>query len=1700
MRVARKVLPILMSAILVVSLCPGLAFANPEGETGQEDSQPISEVFDAANEESAEDALSVDEAVDDADSPLVAQSYSAPSRSNKFFYSKTYNPYYSANLVGQCTWYAQGRASEILGKQYVQTTYRGNAKTWWDHVKGYDRGQIPRANSIACSTGQYGHVAIVEAVGANGSITVSEYYGGSGTFHTGTYANGAAWARVSKCTFQGYIYLTGAPTPTAKAPTIRPYDVLGGEKIQIINNQSGATVRYTIDGKTNPTASVGNIYNGSWLNNAWPVMGVRAAASKSGMNTSGIAYYTSNTGLTSAPRVEQTNTPTGATIELKSDTKNATIFYTTNGTNPTFDILSGTSNAKKYTGAIALSQNCNIRAIAVASGMRVSSVTSQNITCVAPNTPEPTVSADKIAQGDAVTVSWNRDASAASYTATLYKGGTAVDTQTTITPQATFVLSDAAEYSISVKAANSIGESAESTKVRVQAIAPLTVRFMSNYTDENGTAVSRVDNEQKVKYGSDANIPQPPKRRGYDFAGWEGATKQIKEDVDIVAKWNIKEYTIQFYAADGQTSLSRQTVEFGKAAEAPNPGNAPTGKVFSGWAVTDADNDSNRDFAKVDSDMKLRAVFSWADEELPVVAEITNAERTASGNYTVDVKLTNHPTDITTALLRVALKTTDGKLVQTSRETVEIGTDSEIEKSVTLKYNGNYVASIAEAEVVGLDGNYRTGGAYSAAVQKEIVTMDNFYFTDWSEWSTEKPTASDTVEVEEAVQYRYRDRQFTTSTASSLAGWDRNNKDTTTYGAWSGYKYTTSKPGTNDTLQIVGQSTKYTYYRWCNWYDGCQNQDSKAYGSGCTYHEVTLSSPMAACPNKFADKGGKAWDLHGPYGSCAHRRAGQSYWWTKSIVTTYTYQTRDKTITYGYQKWGDWTDWTFDEAAATSDREVENRTVYRYRTKQAGQIQGEEDKSGTKQSISGKLAVGADLSGKEATIMVYNVTNSDPNEDQIQFIGQTKIGADNTYSFDFIPRQDPSVESGDFVVALGVKGSTGLVNVATIKAPTPQYKVIYQYEDSDGSTVTINEQLVNEGEDAIVPAAPQREGCTFLGWSRTSSGVNNNLVINALFSQRTCTVAWVDHEGEEVFLQTCSYGQELKSPMEQPDRGDEFGYIFKGWDAIIDGATTVTGDMVVTAVYEPKVHTVMFVDAKGAAFKTVQVEHGKAAQLPDTNPTMSGMEFVSWGTTSETPWWSVTRDLVVKPLFAYEGTVTSPYASVEVAEGYVARGGTKVFLETPTDGAKIYYTTDGTDPVAPAAAPVSLLAPLEAFASFLMPQADDDDEEIIEDTTAEYDPNAGITITQPTKIRAIACASDMNDSSISEIEVNATATNNIANAEAGISEAPFYYGKPVEPGIMVWLGDDLLVYGDDYTIEYSNNNAIGKAKALVKGKGAYTGQKEVEFDIVAPPAEEGEPIDIANTTIDAIAQQTYTGSAITPEPVVKYGSQTLTKGTDYAVSYENNVNEGTATCWVEGKGKYAGKKSVMFQIKKAATSDPGTTDPKPVDPAPSDPGTQPSNPDTPTDPAPKPDDPGATEPKPVATETMYRLYNPNSGEHFYTSSPVERQAVIDAGWNDEGVGWTAPTEGIKVYRLYNSYAGEHHYTTSEAERDMLVGVGWTWEEGGWYSDPDEAVPLYRAYNPNAYANNHHYTLDWGEFQTLLGLGWQDEGVGWHGVN
>ncbi len=70
----------------------------------------------------------------------------------------------------------------------------------------------------------------------------------------------------------------------------------------------------------------------------------------------------------------------------------------------------------------------------------------------------------------------------------------------------------------------------------------------------------------------------------------------------------------------------------------------------------------------------------------------------------------------------------------------------------------------------------------------------------------------------------------------------------------------------------------------------------------------------------------------------------------------------------------------------------------------------------------------------------------------------------------------------------------------------------------------------------------------------------------------------------------------------------------------------------------------------------------------------------------------------------------------------------------------------------------------------------------------------------------------------------------------------------------------------------------------------------------------------SDITISSIAAVTYNGLAQTPTVTVMDGSTTLTNGTDYTVSYSNNINAGTATVTITGKGNYTGTKNANFTI------------------------------------------------------------------------------------------------------------------------------------------------------------------------------------------
>ena len=107
-----------------------------------------------------------------------------------------------------------------------------------------------------------------------------------------------------------------------------------------------------------------------------------------------------------------------------------------------------------------------------------------------------------------------------------------------------------------------------------------------------------------------------------------------------------------------------------------------------------------------------------------------------------------------------------------------------------------------------------------------------------------------------------------------------------------------------------------------------------------------------------------------------------------------------------------------------------------------------------------------------------------------------------------------------------------------------------------------------------------------------------------------------------------------------------------------------------------------------------------------------------------------------------------------------------------------------------------------------------------------------------------------------------------------------------------------------------------------KYKAKFTPQNTAEFNIVSgidvSVTVTAKPL--ADSMISAIANQTYTGSAIEPGVTVKDDGKTLTVGTDYTVAYANNTAAGEATVTVTGTGNYQGTASAKFTIeKKTAT-------------------------------------------------------------------------------------------------------------------------------------------------------------------------------------
>lgn len=141
-----------------------------------------------------------------------------------------------------------------------------------------------------------------------------------------------------------------------------------------------------------------------------------------------------------------------------------------------------------------------------------------------------------------------------------------------------------------------------------------------------------------------------------------------------------------------------------------------------------------------------------------------------------------------------------------------------------------------------------------------------------------------------------------------------------------------------------------------------------------------------------------------------------------------------------------------------------------------------------------------------------------------------------------------------------------------------------------------------------------------------------------------------------------------------------------------------------------------------------------------------------------------------------------------------------------------------------------------------------------------------------------------------------------------------YTGNELTQTVTVTVNGKTLTVGTDYTVSGLTGTEPGSYPVTVTGTGNYTGTVTKSFEIAKAD------ISSAAITYDA-GPYGYTGKEWKPEVAVSFNDAALTADTDYTVSYENNINAGTAKIIITGIGDhFTGSTEKTFTINSAEIS------------------------------------------------------------------------------------------------------------------------------------------------------------------------------------
>ena len=161
-------------------------------------------------------------------------------------------------------------------------------------------------------------------------------------------------------------------------------------------------------------------------------------------------------------------------------------------------------------------------------------------------------------------------------------------------------------------------------------------KLEATFDPDNGESIST----QTIDRGGKFTEPAPPSKENHTFAGWYNGDKKFDFDADttnapnvleLVAKWDINQYTVQFVSEHGDAPTS-QNVPYNETATDPGKLTAE-GYTFDGW-YTDDTYDTEFDFTQpIKSNTKVYAKWTANDYEVRFITEHGDAPASQNVPY-----------------------------------------------------------------------------------------------------------------------------------------------------------------------------------------------------------------------------------------------------------------------------------------------------------------------------------------------------------------------------------------------------------------------------------------------------------------------------------------------------------------------------------------------------------------------------------------------------------------------------------------------------------------------------------------------------------------------------------------------------------------------------------------------------------------------------------------------------------------------------------------------------------------------------------------------------------------------------------------------------------------------------------------------------------------------------------------------------------